>query len=550
MGTGRTMITAALSDTDLLAQAREGDESAFTELYVRHQAAALRLAKSYRRAGDPDDLVNSSFERVIAAIRRGAGPTESFRAYLFVTLRRLAAEQISKGRDDPYDEVPEPVMAETDGPELDRSERELVIQAYESLPDRWQAVLWQTTVEGQSPKELAPALGMSANAAAALAYRAREKLRQAYLQAHLQAAPRPGCEPHRSRLGAYVRDGLGNRDRTSAEGHLERCESCRTLVAELVDINAVLNRAILPLFLTAGTEIGAAAAGVGAGAAAGGLLKGGPAIWARQGVSKARNNPTGAAIVVVALVAALIAGLVAAVRPGGDESPPESASPAEATAPPADGSDSPSLQSESDSEPESEPGAGRELEPEAASQSTPVETGQEPEPDAEPEPEPEDLPPPATPTETEPTTSDTSPEPESPSRPTTPSSPQSTTTTTTPAPPPVPTGPVVWNAGNGTVDITLTNSGDAATDYMLLNVALSGGAITLAAPSGCDLPLSLLITAECGMNPIAPGQTRVVRLPVLVTGSGQTATVRQCQVGLLSFQCNSPILRTSTVNLG
>lgn len=533
------MIAAALSDTDLLAQAREGDESAFTELYVRHQAAALRLAKSYRRAGDPDDLVNSSFERVIAAIRRGAGPTEAFRAYLFVTLRRLAAEQISKGRDDPYDEIPEPVQAEADGPEFDRSDRELVIQAYESLPDRWQAVLWQTTVEGHSPKELAPALGMSANAAAALAYRAREKLRQAYLQAHLQAAPRPGCEPHRSRLGAYVRDGLSNRDRTSAEQHLEGCGSCRSLVAELVDINAVLNRAILPLFLAAGTEIGAAAAGAGAGAAAGGVLKGGPALWARKGVSKARNNPTGSVVAAAALLAALLAGLIAASGPEGDNAPPDAASPTEeATAPPAGGGESPPSP-----EPEPEPPA-----PEPTTRSTPAEPEPEP-PDPAPEPEPEgdDLPLRVTTTTVEPTTTQTPPEPQTTTTQTTEPEPQ--TTTTTAPPPPVPTGPVVWNASNGTVDITLTNTDDVPTDYMLLNVSLSGGALTLAGPAGCDLPLSLVITAECGLNPIGPGQTRVVQLPVLVTGSGQTATVSQCQVGLLSYECDSPILRRSTVNL-
>ena len=55
-------------------------------------------------------------------------------------------------------------------------------------------------------------LGVSANAAAAMSYRAREKLRQAYLQAHLMASPAPDHEPYRSQLGAYVRGGLSARD--------------------------------------------------------------------------------------------------------------------------------------------------------------------------------------------------------------------------------------------------------------------------------------------------------------------------------------------------
>ena len=163
------MTITALSDAEMLDQAREGDESAFTELYVRHHAAALRLASTYRRVGDPDDLVNGAFERVLGALRRGAGPTESFRAYLFVTLRRLAAEQGERPADQSIDDVPEPVVNEAGSPELDRADRELITRAFESLPERWQAVLWHTAVEGRQPRELADVLGVSANAAAAMA---------------------------------------------------------------------------------------------------------------------------------------------------------------------------------------------------------------------------------------------------------------------------------------------------------------------------------------------------------------------------------------------
>ena len=69
---GGVMTMTALSDAELLAAARGSDEGAFTELYVRHHAAAQRLAQGYRRLGDPDDLVNGAFERVLAALRRGS----------------------------------------------------------------------------------------------------------------------------------------------------------------------------------------------------------------------------------------------------------------------------------------------------------------------------------------------------------------------------------------------------------------------------------------------------------------------------------------------
>jgi RNA polymerase sigma factor (sigma-70 family) len=264
------MPATALSDAELLDQARNGDEAAFTELYVRHQPATLRLASTYRRLGDPEDLVNEAFEKVLADVRRGAGPTDAFRAYLFVTLRRLAAEHAERPADQPLDNVPEPVVAEAAQPEMARADRDIMNDAFESLPDRWQTVLWHTAVEGRAPRELASVLGVSATAAAALAYRAREKLRQAYLQAHLLASPHPECEPHRSRLGASVRGGLSRRDQAATKRHVSRCESCQALVVELTGVNRMLVRFLLPLFLVGSAQVAAlAAAGAAGGVAAG-----------------------------------------------------------------------------------------------------------------------------------------------------------------------------------------------------------------------------------------------------------------------------------------
>lgn len=264
-----------LSDVELIECARGGDQAALTELYLRHRGVARRVASTACRHGDPDDLVNEAFEKVFAAVRRQAGPTDAFRAYLFVTIRRLAARQSARNRDEPYEEIPEPVIDVSNGPGLDPAEREMITWAFSTLPDRWQAVLWHTAVEGRHPREVASALGMSSNAVSALAYRAREKLRQAYLQAHLQAAPRPECEPHRSSLGAFVRKGLGKREQATVRGHLETCPACQALLAELDDVNHLLARAVAPLFLVT-AELGTAVASVaregvsGAGAASAG----------------------------------------------------------------------------------------------------------------------------------------------------------------------------------------------------------------------------------------------------------------------------------------
>jgi RNA polymerase sigma factor (sigma-70 family) len=531
------LIAIALSDAELLAAARNDDESAFTELYARHHAAARRLAVSYRRAADPDDLVNGAFERVLGAIKRGSGPTESFRAYLFVTLRRLATELIDREQADPYDEVPEAVAVEEQSPVMEAAERAIVLDAYESLPDRWQAVLWQTTVEGKSPKELAPTLGMTANAAAALAYRAREKLRQAYLQAHLQAVPRPQCEPYRSQLGAHVRNGLSTRDEGNILTHLDGCGSCRDLEAELLGINSMLNRAVLPYFLLTASEVGAIATVAGAGAAAG------PLLLARKVITKARNNP-GPTVVAAVVTVALAAGLIAANRPITGEDPPEAAAdPVEETATPPIEAPEPDA-----SEPEPDPDEPPVDEPPPATEpsATPAAAPGEPPPPTPgtdpPGTDPPGTDPPATdpPATDPPATDPPATDPPATSTPT-PSAP-----TTSPPPPPPPDGQVVWNASTQAVDVTLHNPGTTDTGPVLMQMSVSGGAVMSGAPSGCT-GLALLVITECVISPIPPGGSTVVSQPVAGTGPGRFATVG-CTLGALGLACDD-VLTSSTVEM-
>jgi hypothetical protein len=171
-------------------------------------------------------------------------------------------------------------------------------------------VLWHTAVEGRQPKELAGVLGVSANAAAAMAYRAREKLRQAYLQAHLLASPAPEHEPYRSQLGAYVRDGLSKRDRAAVQAHLDGCKSCRALVAELDDVNRMLVRSVVPLFVLVGggkAALAAAAGGAAAGGAAAESGSSGSSGGSPSLASKARSlaSPVGSVVAIGALIAGL-----------------------------------------------------------------------------------------------------------------------------------------------------------------------------------------------------------------------------------------------------
>jgi hypothetical protein len=90
-------------------------------------------------------------------------------------------------------------------------------------------------------------IGIKPNAVAALAYRARKGLREAYLQAHLKAEASEECRATVGRLGNYVRGDLAEKDRLAVQTHLDACAKCRCRRDELTDVNATLRNAFLPV---------------------------------------------------------------------------------------------------------------------------------------------------------------------------------------------------------------------------------------------------------------------------------------------------------------
>ena len=189
-------------DAELISSARSGDTAAIGALYERHAGAAWVVARQYSDSPtDADDVVADAFTAVFGAIQRGKGPESAFRAYLFTVVRRVAGLRREKNRRvQPTDDIAvleagTALAGTAEEPALAGFERGVVARAFHSLPERWQAVLWHTEVEGLTPAEIAPILGLTANGVAALAYRAREGLRQAYLQQHLQDPLDDGCRP-------------------------------------------------------------------------------------------------------------------------------------------------------------------------------------------------------------------------------------------------------------------------------------------------------------------------------------------------------------------
>ncbi|MGV9295911.1 sigma-70 family RNA polymerase sigma factor [Amycolatopsis sp. NPDC003676] len=343
------------SDAELIAEVRAGKIASYGPLYERHSGAAHNLARQLARSSsEADDLVSEAFSKVLDTLRGGKGPDSAFRAYLLTALRHTAYDKTRRDRRIDLNED----MSDVGGaagealtvPFSDTAvaglERTMAAKAFARLPERWQAVLWHTEIEQQSPAEVAPLLGLTANGVSALAYRAREGLRQAYLQVHLQENGADRCRATAERLGAWTRDGLSKRERSQVENHLDECDECRMLAAELADVNGSLRAIIAPIVLGGAAlgylaTIGAAkasaatagAAAVGAGAAAAGGAKAGAAAAASAPRQFAGVAMSGAAMV-AAVAVALAAGGGTQTIPAAQQAPaPPAAAPAPAPAP-------------------------------------------------------------------------------------------------------------------------------------------------------------------------------------------------------------------------
>jgi DNA-directed RNA polymerase specialized sigma24 family protein len=266
-------------DAELLTLVRAGDRPAFGLLYQRHCEAAGRLARELVVSpAEIDEVVSETFARVLDAVQRGGGPADAFRPYVLTAVRRVCHErfrgQRAGVRADEHD------MTDPGRPFLEPNVASLedahIVRAFLAMPERWQALLWHTAIEQEDPDEVTPLFGLSHNGLAAFERRAREGLRQAYLEMYIARVTRQECVPVAERFGAFLRYALSAPETSEVAAHLADCDECRAVYSALADVGATLRSVVAPVFLgsaaasylsgtgyliAAGTVIDAAAAG-------------------------------------------------------------------------------------------------------------------------------------------------------------------------------------------------------------------------------------------------------------------------------------------------
>lgn len=221
-----------LQDETLADQARDGSRGAFEELYRRLAPTAWRLALAVTR--DPAlaaGAVASGFASTLS--RPPAATNTTVRSQLLAATRHAAFEPDLEA------------VAVACGP-IGSSAPTAARTAFASVPERWRSSLWLTEVEGLEAAEVGPALGLPAASVTPLVTRARLGLGEQVVTAHAAEAP-VECQDALDRLVDYGADRLAPREANRVRRHLDGCDSCQGLLADLDDVVPSVRRLALPL---------------------------------------------------------------------------------------------------------------------------------------------------------------------------------------------------------------------------------------------------------------------------------------------------------------
>jgi RNA polymerase sigma-70 factor (ECF subfamily) len=185
-----TLDYAALSDAELVAQARAGRREAFAALMQRGNQRLFRIARAVvRDEGEAEDVLQEAYVRAFAGLASFRGEASIFTWLTRIVLneahgrlrkRRVTVELVAveAAQTEPGRVL---VFPGAEDPERDaaRAEvRRLLERAIDNLPESFRVVFVMRDVEGLSIEETGMALGVKPQTVKTRLHRARRQLRE------------------------------------------------------------------------------------------------------------------------------------------------------------------------------------------------------------------------------------------------------------------------------------------------------------------------------------------------------------------------------------
>ncbi|MEA3350546.1 MAG: sigma-70 family RNA polymerase sigma factor [Chloroflexota bacterium] len=172
------------NDAQLVKQAKQGDVSAFGELYDQYAEAVYRfLHTRVNTRMDAEDLTSEVFLRAWRSLSRYRHRGYAFSAYLFQIARNLLIDYYRRSdRVEAISEREMRLLADEDAGPSDKVvkqlEHEELRETLEQLREDYRTVLMLRFVSGFSSKETAEAMERSSGAVRVLQHRALNSLKE------------------------------------------------------------------------------------------------------------------------------------------------------------------------------------------------------------------------------------------------------------------------------------------------------------------------------------------------------------------------------------
>lgn len=190
--TPTTSVPTGFDESALVAQAKAGDQNAFTELVNRYERKIYRLAKNITRNDeDAEDVLQDAFLKAYTHLDNFKGDSKFYtwivRIAVNEALMRLRKRKTDRSvpLDEPVELGEETVQREIavweDNPEQQYSQEEwrrILDEAVESLKPDFRTVFVLRDIEELSTEETAETLGISVPAVKSRLLRARLALRE------------------------------------------------------------------------------------------------------------------------------------------------------------------------------------------------------------------------------------------------------------------------------------------------------------------------------------------------------------------------------------